>query len=79
MDKTLNDAIFAQQYVVLTEKKWATLHNDHAKALYNARKETAREFVMELKKKLYTNNYCQEIVTEEIIDEIAKHFGVEVE
>lgn len=78
MDKKLIDEMFAQRYVVLTENEWETLHNDHAKALYNARKKAVREFVMELKKKLYTNNYCQEIVREEHIDEIAKQFGVEV-
>jgi hypothetical protein len=42
--------------------------------LAQARKEAAREFVEKLKKKLYTNNYCQEIVTEEHIDETLREF-----
>ena len=65
--------------VVLTREeneKWLDFLELNIK---KARKETAREFVKALKKKLYTNNYCQEIVTEEHIDEIAKQFGVEVE
>lgn len=50
-----------------------------AKAYNQGRKETASEIISAIKKRLYTNNYCQEIVTEEMIDEVAKQFGVEVE
>ena len=43
------------------------------------RQETAKEILQELKKKEYTNNYCQEIILLSELDELAKRYGVEIE
>ena len=75
--------------VVLSKEEWETLHNDYAKALYNARcderKETAREILEAIKLKAWGNNadvngniWSYSISIYELA-EIAKQFGVEVE
>lgn len=69
--------------VVLTREEFDEFRKDRAEVIFlkkqiieQARKETAREFAEKLKKKLYTNNYCQEIVTKEMIQELEKQYGV---
>ena len=69
--------------VVLSREEFDEFRKDRAEVIFlkkqiteQARKETAREFAEKLKKKLYTNNYCQEIVTKEMIQELEKQYGV---
>lgn len=72
--------------VVLSREEWECLHNDYAKALYNARqnerKETAREIFNELKKKgaIHTefdwNDYLEIDIDD--LKELAKQYGVEI-
>jgi hypothetical protein len=58
-------------------KERADRHLDNLKAVLEERSEntivadTVREFAERLKKKAYTNNYCQEVVLESEIDRIA--------
>ena len=40
----------------------------------NVRKETAKEFAEKLKEKVYTNNYCQEVILKSEIDELLKEY-----
>ena len=67
--------------VVLSKEEWETLHNDYAKALYNARrderKETAREIFAKEREFIY--NKWKAYITMNDLIEFAKQYGVEVE
>ena len=65
--------------VVLSKEEWETLHNDYAKALYNARRDERKETAREILKELYEQ--IDEKTPKWVETQIkmkAKQFGVEV-
>lgn len=74
-DECLRDNPKKDIYIKALERKIDQLN---AK-LDQARKETAKEILQALRKKAYTNNYCQEIILSSELDELAKQYDVEVE
>ena len=66
--------------VVLSSEEWECLHNDYAKALYNARQQTRKETAREILKDLFeeairTGSTSMEV----LVMEYAEENGVEVE
>lgn len=64
--------------VVLDQEEWATMHNDYAKAMYNARYQTAREIFVELFYIASIHHGDNANILAWAKDK-AKRFGVEVE
>ena len=67
--------------IVLDKEEWETLHNDYAKALYNARKQTAKEIfeniefygVRSLNDKIWGNHF---ILTDTVMLELKMKHGI---
>lgn len=87
--KKLKEEVISQMYYVLTSFDGIVKDlDDNCEDIYNKvfvpflkkiRKETAKEILQALRKKAYTNNYCEEIILASEVDELAKQIGVEVE
>lgn len=70
----------SEDSVVLSREEWECLHNDYAKALYNARqnerKETAEKIFSELLKEFDKRKSCGNV--DVVVYELAKSLGVEI-
>ena len=73
---------YLQNSVVLSKEEWECLHNDYAKALYNARqnerKETAEKILQPLYDACKEDTYGQVVVDFAILENLAKQFGLEI-
>lgn len=62
--------------IVLSEEEWECLHNDYAKALYNARQQTRKETAKEILNTVDNESNGQ---TMPVMNYLRKKYGLEVE
>ena len=57
--------------VVLTKEEYIDLSRNYVK---EQKEQAVKEFAEKLKERVYTNNYCQEVILKSEIDELLKEY-----